>query len=345
MEAGGAHLLMQFTIEVGRYNPEGIYAAEASRVESFPPPWDKALPRHYQTYTVDLPEHAVVLDALIAIREYQDESLAVRCACRSAICGSCAMWINGHARLACKSKLSAFTKDGKTRVEAAPSMPVIRDLVWEMGPFFSKHRSVRPWLEAKQPVPPAREEYVVPNAAMEELIQEVSCISCGACLMDCESYAINSDFLGPQALAQAYRYVADPRDAQTRERLSECSKPGGVWDCTHCYECVAQCPKGVAPLDQILKLRRLAVDAGFTDNPGTRHADAFASSVKQSGKLNELTLMPKSIGFFNIVDQLKSLPAAINMARAGKLPPLIHKAMPGVDRIKAIFRRVGGRFK
>jgi succinate dehydrogenase / fumarate reductase, iron-sulfur subunit len=336
---------MQFTIEVGRYNPDGIYAENATRIESFPPPWQNAPPRHYQTYTVDLPRHAVVLDALIAIREYQDESLAVRCACRSAICGSCAMWINGHANLACKSKLENFTRDGKTRVEAPPSMPVIRDLVADMTPFWEKHRTVKPWLEPRKPVPPPHEEYRVPNAAMEELIQEVSCISCGACLMDCESYAVNAQFLGPQALAQAYRYVADPRDSMTRDRLEQYSGPGGVWDCTHCYECVSQCPKGVAPLEQILKLRRLAVDAGYTNNAGTRHADAFASSVKHSGKLNELTLLPKSIGFFNVVEQLKALPAAINMARAGKLPPLLHKAMPGVQRVKAIFERVGGRFK
>jgi succinate dehydrogenase / fumarate reductase, iron-sulfur subunit len=336
---------MEFTIEVGRYNPGGSYPAEASAAESYPPPWDASPPRHFQTFTVDLTEHAVVLDALIAIREYQDESLAVRCACRSAICGSCAMWINGHANLACKSKLSAFTKDGKTRVECPPSMPVIRDLIWDMRPFFTKHRNVRPWLEPNPPIPGPLEEYRVPNASMEELIQEVSCISCGACFMDCESYAVNSNFLGPQALAQAYRYAADPRDAATSERLREYSKPGGVWDCTHCYECVAVCPKNVAPLEQILKLRRMAVDAGFTDNNGTRHADAFAESVKESGRLNELTLLPKSLGLFNVVAQLRSLPAAINMARAGKLPPLIHKAIPGVERIRTIFERVGGRFK
>ena len=89
----------------------------------------------------------------------------------------------------------------------------------------------------------------------------------------------------------------------------------------------------------------MAVDAGYTHNAGTRHADAFADSVKHSGRLNELTLMPKSTGLFNIVGQLKTLPSAINMARAGKLPPLIHKSIPGVERIKKIFQRVGGRFK
>jgi succinate dehydrogenase / fumarate reductase, iron-sulfur subunit len=336
---------MQFTIEVGRYNPEGTYSDDAVAGEPFPAPWDKALPRRYQSFKVDLPEHAVVLDALIAIREYQDESLAVRCACRSAICGSCAMWVNGHAHLACKSKLSQFIKDGKTRVETPPSMPVIRDLVADMTPFWEKHLKVKPWLENKPLPKDPMEEYTVPNAAMEELIQEVICISCGACLMDCESFAVNPDFLGPQALAKAYRYVGDPRDAEHKERLGRLSERDGIWDCTHCYECVQQCPKGVAPLEQILKLRKLAVDAGFTGNPGTRHADAFGESVKHSGRLNELTLMPKSVGFFNVIDQLKTLPSAFNMARAGKLPPIIHKKIPGVNRIKAIFDRVGGRFK
>jgi succinate dehydrogenase / fumarate reductase, iron-sulfur subunit len=336
---------MQFTIEIGRYNPEGTYADSASAPQGFPVPWDKSPPRRYQTFTVDLPEHAVVLDALIAIREYQDESVAVRCACRSAICGSCAMWVNGHANLACKSKLQDFIKDGKTRVEAPPSMPVIRDLVWGMEAFWKKHHAVTPWLEPKQPVPGPREEYRVPNAAMDELIQEVNCINCGCCVMDCESFAVNEDFLGPHALAKAYRYAGDPRDAETKERLGDYSKSGGVWDCTHCYECVQRCPKGVAPLEQILKLRKMAVDAGFTNNAGTRHADAFAESVRDSGRLNELTLMPKSTGMFNFVGQLKTLPSAINMLRAGKLPPIIHHKIPGVQRIKTIFQRVGGRFK
>jgi succinate dehydrogenase / fumarate reductase, iron-sulfur subunit len=253
---------VEFTIEVGRYSPDGTYSDAAVPGAPYPPPWNNAVPRRYQTYKVDLPEHAVVLDAIIAVREMQDETLAVRCACRSAICGSCAMWINGHAHLACKSKLSEFTKDGKTRVEAPPSMPVIRDLVCDMRPFWEKHRAVRPWLEAKQPVPGPMEEYRAPNASMEEMLQEVSCISCGACLMDCESFAVNQEFLGPQALAKAYRYVADPRDADTTQRLKDYTAPNAAWDCTHCYECVTQCPKGVAPLEQILKIRKLAVDAG-----------------------------------------------------------------------------------
>jgi succinate dehydrogenase / fumarate reductase iron-sulfur subunit len=335
---------MQWTVVVGRYSPPGEPQPKGELGGKFPPPYEKAPPKTYQTFKVDLPDHAMVLDALIAIREYQDESLGVRCACRSAICGSCAMWVNGHARLVCTSKLSEHSPGGKVTVEAPPSMPIIKDLVCDMSVFWKKNRAVKPFLENKQPIP-AGQEYRVPNESMENLIQEVSCISCGACLMDCESFAVNQDFTGPAALAKAYRYTADPRDAETKERLGEYSAPNGVWDCTHCFECVQVCPKGVAPLDQILKLRKMAVDAGFTNNTGTRHADAFAESVRDSGRLNELTLVPKSLGFFNIPAQFGSLPAAFNLLRAGKLPPIIHHKIPHLERIKNIFKKIGGRFK
>ncbi|MBV8281739.1 MAG: hypothetical protein JO347_06715, partial [Candidatus Eremiobacteraeota bacterium] len=149
---------MKWTVIVGRYSPPGEPQPKGEKGAPLRPPYDKAPPKTYQTFKVDLPEHAMVLDALIAVREYQDESLAVRCACRSAICGSCAMWVNGHARLVCTSKLREHTVDGKVTVEAPPSMPIVRDLVCDMKPFWNKNLSVKPWLENKQPVP-AGEEY------------------------------------------------------------------------------------------------------------------------------------------------------------------------------------------
>jgi len=333
---------MEWTVVVGRYNPEEPTEPDES-LPGPPPPFARGYPKIYQEYAVDLPPHAAVLDALIYIREYVDESLVVRCACRSAICGSCAMWINGHANLACKSRLDKFAVDGKVTVEVAPSMRAVKDLVWDMTAFWQKHRAVMPWLEEKGPVP--EREYRVPAAAMENLVQEVSCISCGACLMDCESFAVNPDFLGPHALAKAYRYADDPRDAATEDRLTRYSEPrSGIWECTHCYECVQQCPKGVAPMDQILKLRRMAVQAGQTDNNGTRHADAFADSVRHTGRLDELALVPKSYGIFNIGANLKQLPGAWNLLRAGKLLSMLHGPIPGVQRIRDVFDKVGGRF-
>ena len=333
---------MEWTIVVGRYDPEHP-AQDGASGPPPPPPYENAVRKTYQRFTVDLPAHAVVLDALIYIREYLDESLAVRCACRSAICGSCAMWINGHAHLACKSRLDRFAKDGPVTVETAPSMSVVKDLVWDQSVFWAKHRAVIPWLENREPIPPPNREYVVPNAAMENLIQEVSCISCGCCLMDCESFAVNPDFLGPHALAKAYRYADDPRDARRTERLGAYVEPGGVWDCTHCFECVTQCPKGVAPLEQILKLRRMAVQAGFTDSNGARHARAFASSVRHAGRLDELTLVPKSAGLFNVRAQLRELPGAWRLWRSGKLLSMLHGTIPGIRRVRALFARAEER--
>ena len=165
LEARGAHVLMQFTIEVGRYNAEGKYAENAVAGRAVSAPLERiAAAALSDVHASICPSTPSCWTRLIAIREYQDPSLAVRCACRSAICGSCAMWINGHANLACKSKLQEFTKDGKTRVESPPSMPIIRDLVCDMKPFWDKHLAVKPWLENKQPVPPPNEEYRVPNA-------------------------------------------------------------------------------------------------------------------------------------------------------------------------------------
>jgi len=332
---------MNVKFVVGRYATDREVLGELGA--PYPPPYAARPPKTFQSFDLELPDEAMVLDGLIHIREYEDESVCVRCSCRCAICGSCAMWINGHAKLACVTKLKDVAIDGAVRVEAPPSVSALRDLVWDQKPFWDKMQSVKPWLEGKKPVPQG-EEYRVSNEAMEELIQEVSCISCGACLLDCESFAVNKDFVGPHALARAYRYAADPRDAITSERLASYSEPNGVWDCTHCFECVQVCPKNVAPLDQILKIRKMAVDAGYDKNPGTRHADAFAESVRESGRLNELTLLPKSLGFFNVAAQLKSLPAAFNLLRAGKLPPLIHHKVPHWQRIKSIFKRIGGRF-
>lgn len=329
---------MNVKMVVGRFATDRKLEGELGA--PYPPPYADKPTKTYQAFEFDLHDEAMVLDGLIHIREYVDESLVVRCSCRCAICGSCAMWINGHAKLACTTKMKDVLVDGTVRVETPPSMMPVRDLVWDMAPFMDKMRAVKPWLEGK-PVA-ENEEYRVPNEAMDELVQEVSCISCGACLMDCESYAVNDKFLGPHALARAYRYANDPRDSKQQERLKEYSDPNGVWDCTHCYECVHVCPKGVAPLEQILKIRQMSVAAGYTNNAGTRHALAFAESVRDSGRLNELTLMPKSLGLFNVKAQLQSLPSAFNLLRAGKLPPIIHHKIPGVTRVKAIFKKVGG---
>ena len=142
-------------------------------------------------------------------------------------------------------------------------------------------------------------EYVVPHENMVDVTQSMACIQCGACVSDCLSMEVDPLFIGPAALAKAYRFVGDPRDAETAERLQDLADdPHGIYDCTHCFKCIDACPKGVAPMSQIMRLRRRAGnDFHITDpNNGERHERAFVSLVKQYGLLNEAELLPRSYG-------------------------------------------------
>ena len=237
-----------------------------------------------------------MLDALIKVREEVDGTLSLRCSCRSSICGSCAMRINGHAGLACKTQASdAVGPDGVIVVEPPGVMPVIKDLVVDFKPFWDKISEVEPYLQPQGEEPEG--EYLASNESMLHLSGVTSCIMCGACVSDCTVLEVDPTFLGPAALAKAYRFTADPRDGDaegvSKERLEKLSEVTGMWDCTRCSECVQVCPKGVAPMDRIMALRDQAMEAGLTDNNGSRHASAFTESVAHSGWLDELQLTVK----------------------------------------------------
>ena len=294
---------------------------------------------YWQDFTLEVEPQTTVLDALIQVREYMDGSLALRCSCRSAICGSCAMRINGHATLACKAKLKAMAPDGgQVTVEPMGNMPVIKDLVVDMGLHWDKVRDVQPWLQPQGPEP--EREYIAPNETMLHLAGVMGCIMCGACVSDCTVLEVDSNFLGPAALAKAYRFVGDPRDDADEERLKALSQYGGVWDCTRCYECVEVCPKGVAPMDRIMTLREKAIEAGFDNTYGARHTVAFSELIEHSGRLDELRLPIKTFGMFNIKQMLGLLPVGLRALRRGKMPPIFHKSIPGAKNIRRIFQKV-----
>ena len=315
---------MEVKLKVKRFDPEG------------------QIPEGYVNYTVDMPESATVLDTLIEVREYHDGTLSLRCSCRSAICGSCAMRINGRARLACKTSVkSIIDEEAQITVEPAGNLPVIKDLVVDMAPFWDKVRAVEPWLQPSGP-PPAR-EYLVPNEAMSALGEVMNCIMCGACVADCTTMEVDKTFLGPAALAKAWRFVADPRDDSTNARLREYSEPSGMWDCTRCNMCVNVCPKDVKPMDQILKLRAEAVHRGIKNNNGSRHTIAFVDLVGLNGRLDEFRLPVFTEGKFNILGQLAYLPQAPRMIRAGKMPPPFPHKIGGVKHVKRILKTLGNK--
>ena len=255
--------MAEFTLKVRRFQPE----------EAEGPYWE--------TFDVDLDPTLSVLDGLLQAKDRDDGSLAVRCSCRAAICGSCGMKINGQSGLACKTMIGeasefANRENGGERangargepgerpivVEPMGNMPVIKDLVTDMeSTHWTKIRRVTPWL-LPEGDPPER-EYVVPPESMIDITQSMACIQCGACVSACLSMEADPDFIGPAALAKAYRFVGDPRDAETKERLHDLAQdPHGIYDCTHCFSCIDACPKGVAPMDQIMRLRRAAGERG-----------------------------------------------------------------------------------
>ncbi|MEA2126203.1 MAG: succinate dehydrogenase / fumarate reductase, iron-sulfur subunit [Solirubrobacteraceae bacterium] len=273
----------EYTLRIRRYQPETGEAA------------------YWEEFGVDLDGHRSVLDGILQAKDRLDGSIGIRCSCRAAICGSCGVRINGRPGLACHMHLEEageHARDGVITVEPMGNMPVLKDLITDMDAVhWKKIRRVTPWL-LPAGEPPER-EYIVPKESMVDVTQTMACIQCGACVSDCLSMEVDPDFIGPAALAKAYRFVGDPRDGQQFERLKDLSEdPHGIYDCTHCFNCIEACPKGVAPMSQIMRLRRIAgADHGIVDrNNGHRHEQAFVSLVRQGGLLHEAELLPRSYG-------------------------------------------------
>ena len=312
---------MEVTFSVKRFNPDE--GSQSSR---------------FQTYTLDMDDSATVLDGLIRIREEIDGTLTLRCSCRSAICGSCGMRINGQAGLACNTKvIDVMRDDSPITVEPMGNMTVLKDLVTDMAIHWDKVLAIEPWLQNSGPEPEA--EYIAPNEDMVHLAGVMSCIMCGACVSDCTTLEVDKNFVGPAALAKSYRFVADPRDDADNSRLGSLNEYGGMWDCTRCMQCVEVCPKGVAPMERIMSLRDKAIEAGYTNTYGARHAEAFAKSVEHSGWLDETGLVVNTFGKTNIKEMIKLIPVAARSFRVGKVPPLIHKKRPGAENVQRIFEK------
>jgi len=227
------------------------------RVRRFDP--ESAGEPRFQPYSIDAPESATVLDSLIQVREEVDGTLAFRCSCRSAICGSCAMRINGVSRLACKTKAIEIAPRGQDiTVEPLANLTVVKDLVANMGPFFRKLRELTPWLVPDEEHPPER-EYLMENKRALYLSQFAACIQCGVCYSACPIVAIDSEYLGPAALTKAFRYCNDPRDCGRSQRLARVAREQGLWRCHTVFSCMEQCPKGVDPTEAIQQLKKMVI--------------------------------------------------------------------------------------
>ena len=280
-----------------------------------------------QEYVMDIHQSSTVLDALIHVREEIDGTLALRCACRASICGSCGMKVNGEAKLVCKTRVEELSPNGeKLLIEPMGNHPVIKDLIVDISAFFAKMEQISPFLQPNQE--PESGEFIASNNSMEKLLTEMNCIMCGLCVSECTVLEVDNTFIGPAALAKASRFVYDPRDDKTSERLNFLNdEAGGMWDCTRCMQCIEVCPKGVSPMDRIMDLRESAIEIGAKKTHGYNHTNSFEKSVIANGRLDESRLALESAGIFNIFRLLDPVPVGLRALIRGKLPPLIpHKA-------------------
>jgi succinate dehydrogenase / fumarate reductase iron-sulfur subunit len=212
----------------------------------------------YSVYEVPVFRGTTVLDALLYIKERLDPSLSIRYSCRMAVCGSCGMVINGKEMLACKTQVEKLKKDTIV-VRPMNNMPVTRDLVTDFSVFFDKHRSVLPYIVREDVDLNLNREYMQTPDEVIDFLMFSNCIKCGLCYSACPTNAMDEAFLGPMAMGQAYRYVADTRDGAQAKRMEVLDSRHGLWNCHFAGSCSDVCPKGVDPAFAIQQLKALAI--------------------------------------------------------------------------------------
>lgn len=309
-----------------------------------------------QTYHLEAEPGNTILDCLNSIKWEQDGTLAYRKNCRNTICGSCAMRINGRSALACKENIqSEITRLQKIQglgtqannipeITIAPlgNMPVIKDLVVDMSSFWDNLEAVTPYVSTAGRQVPEREFLQTPQER-SLLDQTGNCIMCGACYSECNAREVNSDFVGPHALAKAYRMVADSRDGDTENRLENYNEDTkGVWGCTRCFYCDSVCPMDVAPLEQITKIKQeILQHKQVADSRSLRHRKVLVDLVKEGGWIDERKFGLHVIGnYFKDLNGLLSLaPLGLRMLSKGKFP-LSFESSEGTQQVRSLIESV-----
>jgi succinate dehydrogenase / fumarate reductase iron-sulfur subunit len=214
---------MKVQLKIRRFDPE-----------SNKEPW-------WGEYDVEAEPTDRVLDALHYVKDNIDGTLAFRRSCGHGVCGSDAMRINGRNLLACKVLIQDV--GNKVTIQPLLSMPVIKDLVVDMEPFFEKYRSVMPFLVNDDPLPPGERLQSPEDRVVFD--DTTKCILCAACTTSCPSYWANESYVGPAAIVQAHRFIFDSRDQAAQERLEILNERDGAWRCRTVFNCVEACPREI----------------------------------------------------------------------------------------------------
>ncbi len=225
-------------VNIYRYNPE---------TDKFP---------YMQKFNFEMPDRDImVLELLNSLKE-SDPTISYRRSCREGVCGSDGMSINGKNGLACITPVSEVAKGNKLELRPLPGLPVVRDLVVDMTEFYAQYEKIKPFLQ--NDTPPPNQERLQSPSDRDKLDGLYECILCACCSTSCPSFWWNPDkFVGPAALLQAYRFIADTRDTRTEERLESLSDPFSVYRCHGIMNCVSVCPKGLNPNKAIGEIKSM----------------------------------------------------------------------------------------
>ena len=231
----GASGNVALTLRIRRYNPE------LRGEESW---WDE--------FAIEIDPDDRLLDALHQVKWYHDGTLALRRSCAHGVCGSDAMMINGRNALACK----VIVKDvaPKVTVEPIRGLPVLKDLIVDMEPFFQGYEAVLPYLinDAGEP----RRERLQSPEERARFDDTTKCILCAACTTSCPIFWGDEEYVGPAAIVNAHRFVYDSRDQGARERLQILSERTGVFRCRTTFNCTDACPRGIEVTKAIQDVKR-----------------------------------------------------------------------------------------
>jgi len=208
---------------------------------------------YFESYRIKVIPGLTILAVLLRIRDEIDGTLSFRSSCRSAVCGSCAMVINGKIDLACRTQVATFGSN-TIILEPLPNFEIIKDLVVDMTPFWNMYEKVKPYLIRKSPDP--EKEIQQSEEERKRIDQFVNCILCASCYGACPVLARDPEYIGPAALAKLERFALDSRDERAAAELEEINNDKGVWGCDMVLRCIDACPKDVRPTDSIVGLRK-----------------------------------------------------------------------------------------
>ncbi len=220
---------------------------------------------YWEDFEVDVEPGMVVLYALHAIQEEQDGTLAYRFSCRGAICGSCAVRINGAAALACKTQVAELDTSQPIVIEPLLNSDVIRDLVVDQGPFFESLRSQMPWLSdgGRDPHESFTFDETMNRQEEDQFNRSTDCIMCQSCFSDCPKRQEGPSFIGPAACISVFRRVYNPQEPSPKDRLEAACGDDGLYACDKHANCIRVCPKDCRPMRGITMLQRRAKAEGI----------------------------------------------------------------------------------